>query len=310
MNPWLVSLLVFLFATTTVAAAGAFWLNLRWARDAAERAAAARPTRLQRLPRRDETQPSNPVSAFDRWFLHLLRDAGIEWNPNLAALLLSLWSIAWGAALFVYDERLGPAAIAALVALPLPLIVLSIQRARRVARLEDQMPPALEILARSMRAGQSLDQAIKVLGQHSPDPLAKEFRWCAQQLEMGLSLPAVMRSLSERVRLYDVRILATTLIVHRQAGGNVVQVLERLAQVIRERLNYRRQMRATTAAGRMSAGLVATVAPGVLVYFFFFQTDYLQAMLRSSVGVSVLVTAVVLEIVGLVWIARLTRPAY
>ena len=78
---------------------------------------------------------------------------------------------------------------------------------------------------------------------------------------MGLGLPAVMRSLTRRVPLYDVRILATTLIVHRQMGGNVVSVLERLAQVIRERLNYRRQLRATTAAGRMSAGLVGSGHP-------------------------------------------------
>jgi tight adherence protein B len=215
-----------------------------------------------------------------------------------------------GVAMFVWDERLATAVVVALIALPLPLLVLSFQRARRVARLQEQLPPALEILARSIRAGQSLDQAIKLLGQHSPEPLAKEFRWCAQQLEMGLSLPAVMRSLSQRVQIYDMRILATTLVVHRQTGGNIVNVLERLAQVIRERLNYRRQLRATTAAGRMSAGFVALVAPGVFLYFFFFRTEYLRAMLQSSLGVSLLVIAVILEIVGLIWTARLTRPAY
>ena len=310
MNAWLVSLLVFLFTSTLLAAVGVFWLNLRATRLAAQQAAGARPVRLQRLPRQDETEADNPIAAFDRWFLGLLRDAGMDWDPRLIVVLLALWSMVCGAALFVWDERLGPAVIAALIALPVPLIVLGVQRARRIARLQNQLPPALEILARSMRAGQSLDQAIKVLGQHSPDPLAKEFRWCAHQLEMGLSLPAVMRSLSGRLRLYDIRILATTLIVHRQTGGNVVTVLERLAQVIRERLNYRRQMRATTAAGRMAAGLMAIVAPCVLVYFFFFQMDYLRNMLQSRLGVGVLAVAAVLEIVGLIWTERLTRPAY
>ncbi len=69
---------------------------------------------------------------------------------------------------------------------------------------------------------------LRLLGEHTPEPLAKEFRWCGKQLQMGLALSAVMQGLLERVRLYDLRILATTLIVHRQAGGNVVMVLERL----------------------------------------------------------------------------------
>ena len=80
------------------------------------------------------------------------------------------------------------------------------------------------------RAGQTLDQAIVPLGDHSPEPLAKEFRWCAKQMGMGLALPAVMRSLMQRVRLYDLRIIATALIVHRHTGGNVVLVLERLVR--------------------------------------------------------------------------------
>ena len=80
--------------------------------------------------------------------------------------------------------------------------------------------------------------------------------------------------------------------------------------MVRDRLNYRRQLRATTAAGRMSAGLVALVAPGVFVYFFFFRPDYIATMLQAPFGRSLLVTAVVLEVVGLVWTYRLLKPAY
>jgi tight adherence protein B len=127
---------------------------------------------------------------------------------------------------------------------------------------------------------------------------------------MGLGLPAVMRSLSSRLKIYEVRIFATTLIVHRQMGGNVVAVLERLAQVVRERINYRRQLRATTAAGRMSAGLVGLVTPSVFLYFFFFRPEYVTTMLNSPLGQSMLITTVVLEVVGLVWMVRILKPSY
>jgi len=203
-----------------------------------------------------------------------------------------------------------PALVAGFAGASLPLAFLVYRRSQRLNLLQQSLPPALETLARSMRAGHTLESAIQLLGNETAGPLAKEFRSCAHQLQMGLGLPAVMRSLVRRVDLYDVRVLAAALNVHRQAGGNVVDLLDRLAQVVRERLNYRRQVRATTAAGRLSAGLIAIVGPAVFVYFFFFQPEYAGRMLGSSLGQSILIVAVLLEVVGLIWISRLLKPAY
>ena len=105
------------------------------------------------------------------------------------------------------------------IAMVIPLAFLIYRQKKHVRKLQDQLPGALEMLSRSVRAGKSLDQAIKLAGDQAPEPLAREFRWCALQLEMGLSMAAVMRLLVERVRLQDVRIFTTTLTVHRQAGG-------------------------------------------------------------------------------------------
>ena len=308
MSPTLIAILVFAATVTLVIGAA---LVIRDLRTVPTAPGSDRPSPLQRLtPPPAEDAVQGPVAAFDQWFQRLHEEAAWQWSPMLTILLLILVGIVCGAVLYVVDERVVPAVILGVVAAGLPLLYLIVRRGRRMAQLQDQLPPALESLARSLRAGQTLDQGIAMLGQHSPDPLAKEFRWCAKQLEMGLTLPAVMRSLTRRVRLYDMRIFATTLIVHRLSGGNVVTVLERLAQVIRERLNFRRQLRATTAAGRMSAGMVAIVAPGVFTYFFFFQPDYINKMLQSPLGQSLLLVALVLEIVGLIWTARLVRPVY
>jgi tight adherence protein B len=311
MSPELVSLLVFLAVVTAVGAIALVVRDVRAGRRSLEVAASgARRVRLQRIKPQAEGPGEISVAGFDRWFNALLEDSGLEWNPTAAALLLVLWGALCGIALFSYNERFDMAVAAGLIAVPLPLVYLIARRSRRLAKLQDQLPPALDTLARSIRAGQTLEQAIGLLGDHSPDPLAKEFRWCSKQMDMGLALPAVMRSLVRRVRLYDVRILATTLIVHRQMGGNVVNVLERLSQVIRDRLNSRRQLRATTAAGRMSAGFVSLVTPGVFLYFVFFRPEYVSEMLQSTLGQTMLLVAVILEIVGLVWMARLLRAPY
>jgi len=305
----LIALLVFL---ATVSALGAVIFavqDLRAARAAAN--AAAAPIRLRRLSRPAAQQTEQgPVAAFDQWFVRLVRETGLAWSPYTAALLLVLCGIVGGAILFLWNEQPAPALMGVLLGFPAPLAYLIFRRQRRVRRLQDQLPPALEILARSVRAGETLDQAVALLGRHSPEPLATEFRFCARQLEMGLGMAAVMRSLVQRVQLYDMRIFATTLVVHRRAGGNIAAVLDRLAHVIRDRLSYRRQFRVATAAGRISVALVGLIAPAVFLFFFFFRPHYISSLLAAPLGQSLLLIAVFLEIVGLIWTARLLRPAY
>ena len=176
--------------------------------------------------------------------------------------------------------------------------------------LQKQFPAALEFLARSVRAGHSLDEAIALAGSEGPQPLAAEFAYCSRQLAMGLGMPATVRSLADRIRLVDVKIFAALLGVHRESGGNVAEVLERLALSIRERMSYRRQLRATTSAGRMSAIFVAALAPILFIYMFFFHAEYAHAMLETPLGQTFLLTAVVLQVIGMIWTARLTKPMY
>ena len=97
---------------------------------------------------------------------------------------------------------------------------------------------------------------------------------------------------------------------HRQSGGNVSRVLGRLAGVIRDRLSYRRQLRVATGAGKLSAIVVGVTGPLLMLFFICFRPEYIYAMMNAPLGQTLLMTAVVLEIVGLIWIARLLKPAY
>jgi tight adherence protein B len=260
-------------------------------------------------PSGDQTN-GGPLRSFDCWFERMVRETGLGMTATEAVLLLILCGAVLAGGMFIWNEQPLTAAVGMMLGMAAATVYLIVRRMRHIKLLQEQLPTALDMLARGLRAGQSLDEALELVGQRSPQPLAKEFRFCAHQLAMGLSMPAVMRSLVDRVRLFDVRIFTTTLAVHRQTGGNVAKVLERLASVIRDRLNYRRQLRATTGAGRLSAILIAMIGPLLFVYLFWFHPQYLQAMLDSSLGRTLLMVAILLEVTGLVWTARLLKPTY
>jgi len=274
-------------------------------------AAAAPALRLQRMPlARDRRPAESLVGQFDQWFADLVGQSGLTWSPLTAMLVLVLAGLAAGGIVFVWSESPIPTILATGGGMVLALAGLSVVRTRRVRLLQEQLPDSLEMLARAMHAGETVEQAVQLVGEKGPEPLAIEFRRCANQLAMGLSLAAVMRALVFRVQLLDMRIFTTTLKVHRQAGGNLVLTLERLAAVIRERLNSRRQMAATTAASRASATFLFVLGPMIFTYMFFGQREYMSQLLDTSIGQTMLIVAAVLEVIGLVWISRLLRHSY
>lgn len=307
-SPTMIALLLFI---AVVFAAAAFLLSLQDARLARAKARGQdEPFRLRRVNRPADQTRGGPIARFDRWFKYMAGDTGLKLDTTSAALLIAFSGCLVAGLLFIWGEQPVVALCGLVIGGIVPLFYLMRKHRKRVKQRQDQLPAALEMLARSVRAGQSLDQALASVGDHSPEPLATEFRYCAKQLEMGLSMPVVMRSLVERVRLYDVRIFTTTLTVHRQTGGNVARLLERLARVIRDRLTYRRQLRVSTGAGKASAIMVAIVAPLVFLFFFVYRPDYVHSMLNSTLGQTFLVVAIVLELIGLIWTVRLLKPSY
>lgn len=287
---------------------GACFLLIRDLAVAGDGKAAAGPFRLRRMPlARDEQLPRNLIGYIDYGLERISFESGLGLTPMSAVLMLIFFGLLAGGPLLLWVEAPLPAVIGFVGGMMLALAILYIARGRYIRKLQEQLPPALEMLARGVRAGESLDQAVGMVGEKSPEPLAKEFRRCAKQLQMGLSMSAVMRALVFRVRLTDLRIFTATLSVHRQMGGNLAWTLERLAAVIRDRIAFRRQMRATTGAGRVSATMIAVTGPLLFLYMFFVQPEYVGGLLDSALGQSLLAVAAGLEIIGLVWVARLLK---
>lgn len=256
-------------------------------------------------PARKLAPATSLVGRIDQALTQVVDQSGLGWGIWSVVLLMVACGGAAAAVALLWTDDLVITCLAmglGMIAL-VPMFI--VRRAKRIALFQQQLPDVLDLLARAVRAGESLEQAVAMVGDNSAEPMAGEFRRCSKQLEMGLAIPAVMRSLAGRVPLTEVKIFGATLTVHRQTGGNLAAMLERLSIVVRDRLNYRRQLRAVTAAGRMSATLVAAAGPMLFFYLMVFEPEYFGRLTATSMGQMLLATAVVLETVGLIWIWRM-----
>lgn len=243
----------------------------------------------------------------DQAFDYLVYESDIGATPLSASLLLLATALAIGGGVWLYTDNVFYGSIGGIVGLVLPMLYMLVQRIRRFRAVEQQLPYVLEMMARSVRAGQSLDQAITLVARDSNGVLSREFARCQRQLEMGRSFEKTLKSLAARIRLVDMRILATTLIVQRKSGGKLPETLERMATVVRDRLNAKRQMQATSAAGRASTMLIATIVPGAYVFMMTFMPKHMRAFTDDALGKQLLALAIALLVIGIVWVLKLVR---
>jgi tight adherence protein B len=271
-----------------------------------------RGARVRRLPAWDlGRDPSRSRGTrVDRAFNRLAVESGAVWSPLAALMLILACGLAAGGAAFIWYDDLLAGLAAAPGGMLVGLLALLFWRARRLRNIQQQLPEVLDLLARAVRAGESLEQATDLVGREMAGPLGAEFRRVAQQLQMGLSINAVMRALARRVRLMEVRILATALMVHRRTGGNLPLTIDRLAGVVRDRLNYRRQFRAATAGGRFATVLITVIGPLVTLYMLTCQPEYIRSLLAQPLGWTLLGVAILMQVVGLSWIVGLLRTRY
>jgi len=267
--------------------------------------------RVGRLPlARDAVEPKGPVGRLDRAFQRLVVESGVNMDALSVTLLLLLGGLVLGGGLLLWQDDPVVATVGFLVGFFVPMPYLALRRSRRQNEIRAQLADVLELMARATRAGESLEQAISLVGEKAAEPLATEFRRCSKHIQMGLSLPATMRALIYRLPIMEIRILATTLAIHRQAGGNLASTLERMARVVRDRLNYRRQIRSVTAAGRFSAMMIAMAGPLLFLFMFTFQREYAGKLLTLPLGNLLLGLAVLLELIGILWVSHLVRSEY
>jgi tight adherence protein B len=181
------------------------------------------------------------------------------------------------------------------------------KKATRLAAFERQFPEALDFVSRSVRAGHALSISLELLANESEAPLGPEFRRLTNELNLGTPFEVGMRSLADRVPLVDVRFFVSAVLLQRETGGNLTEILSSLATLIRSRFRLKGQVKAMSSQGRITA-LVLTVLPIVLaIGFTIISPDYLQGMARDPVGRYMILGAVVGQIVGYLIMKRIVN---
>lgn len=201
-----------------------------------------------------------------------------------------------------------PSAIAlAFVAGMLPYLVVKRKRSSRLAAFEEQFPEALDFLARAMRAGHAFSIAMEMLSEESPPPLGQEFRKVYNEHNLGLPIETALGNLTVRVPLLDVSFFVSAVLLQRETGGNLSEILTNLAHVIRERFKLKGQVKAASAHGRIT-GTILTLMPIVLMFgLLLIAPGYLQSMAEDPDGRMMIVGVIIGLILGHLSIRRIVN---
>lgn len=241
------------------------------------------------------------------WFDKLMLQSGLEISPATLLMLCFLCGMTLGGALFVWQENLLTTAFAAVIGAIVPLAATMIQRVRRQREILRQMPAMVGELARAARTGRSLEQCLQLVADDTPAPLGAELERCAHRMQLGMSIPAALEELPERTGVVSINVLVTALVVHHQTGGNLVTVLERLQQTIRDRLTFLGRLRTATSASRATALMMLILPPGILAFFIFRDPEYFNTLMDSTWGRWSTVIAVSLQVIGSIWVIRILQ---
>jgi tight adherence protein B len=196
---------------------------------------------------------------------------------------------------------------AAAVGFAVPYLRLSMLRRRRLEKIEEQIPDAIDVIKRALRAGHPFNAAIKLVADDLDQPIAKEFELTFSDLNYGSDVRRALLGLLNRVPSITVMALVTSVLVQRETGGNLAEILEQIAKVVRGRFRFERKVRTLAAEGKMSAWVLALVPLALVVMMSIASPTYLPILLTNPTGHKLLYGAGILELLGVLWIRRIIR---
>jgi tight adherence protein B len=237
----------------------------------------------------------------------LIEQAGLKWHPvrvvhGSLGLFLVATLLCWTMLPRQYQKL---AFLGGLVAGSLPLLYLLKVRSRRMKRFEELFPDSLEFVARSMRAGHAFAVSLEMIYKEFQEPLAGEFRRTAEEHNLGIPLDVALQKLASRVSSLDVHFFVSAVLLQKRTGGNLAEILDKLAYIIRERFKLRGRIKAISAHGKMTGTALTMIPVGVAVLMFFVNPDYVKFFFTDQVGNIMLGAAVFLQVIGYLVIKKI-----
>jgi tight adherence protein B len=231
--------------------------------------------------------------------LLFLEQAGLRWAP---ARLVHLCLVAFGCGVaFAWLMLPFPKIFSVLFGFVTacgPLLYVRFKRKSRLKRFEDLFPETLEFISRSMRAGHAFSVSLEMIHREFQEPVSGEFRRTFEEHNLGLPIEVALQKLATRVPSLDVHFFVSAVLLQKRTGGNLAEILDKLAYVIRERFKLRGRIRAVSAHGKMTATALSCIPIAVAVLMFYTNPDYVKFFFRDDVGNIMLASAIGLQLIG------------
>ena len=241
---------------------------------------------------------------FSRHMQEQIQQAGLNWTSNRLLSAMALMAIPGFGLGLLLQGPLGAVAGAGVFAI-LPYVFVRKKRTKRLDQMEEQFPEALDFLARSMRAGHAFSISLEMVGQELPDPLGQEFRTLFNEQNLGAPLDLALHNFTNRVPLLDCRFFTSSVLLQKQTGGNLSEILSRLAYVIRERFRLKGQVKAASAHGRMTATILTLLPIATMLALLMVAPGYLQSMAADPDGKKMIGGAVIAQLLGNFFIKKI-----
>lgn len=241
---------------------------------------------------------------------NLMRQAGAS-TPSY---WLVVWSVAAGLGGYFFASVLIKQTLVALAlgvfAFCIPYLLVVRKRAKRLARFEEQLPEALDMMARALQAGHPFNETLKMVSEEMPDPIAGEFGQVFSDINYGLPIKTAFVSLLSRVPSISLNALVNAVLIQNESGGRIAEILMKIAEVIRSRFRLMRKVRSLSAEGRLSAWILGLLPFVLAVVISITTPDYLPMMIKDPLGIKLVYGAFGFLILGILWMRRIIRFKY
>jgi tight adherence protein B len=242
-------------------------------------------------------------SKFERWF----EQSGVKMSLGFSLIMAVV--LGFTAAMLSYSfSHMGWVSPLAFVGgFALVPMMLNYKRSNRLYKFEEHFPEALDLLSRAIRAGHAFSAGMKMVADELGEPVGPEFRKAFDEQNYGLPLKESFNNLCERIPILDVRFFATAVLIQRETGGNLSEILDNLANVVRERFKIRRQVRVHTAHGRFTGYVLMALPAFLAIALSFINPEHMNLLFEEKLGHLMIVACIIMQAVGFVWIKQVIK---
>ena len=237
----------------------------------------------------------------------LIEQSGTKASLSAVMLVSLLMGVMGALVIAVFTHAAWAMPVGFGVGMVLPFVFLRMKRTRRMRAFEEQFPEGLDLIARALKAGHAFATGLKMVADEMPEPVGPEFRKTFDEQNFGLPMKDALENLTVRIPHLDVRFFATAVLIQRETGGNLAEILENLAHVVRERFKILRQVRVYTAHGRLTGYVLLALPAFLAVALMFINPEHMNLLFRERMGQMMLMATVVMQTFGFLWIKKIVK---